>query len=222
MALTEVEAKAVCRQYGIPCPEFRVARNVSEAIQGAEQLGFPVAIKIVSPDVLHKSDAGCVEIGITDSKGVEASTNRVLSSAKKFKSDVRVDGILVEKMAPKGLELIIGSEHNATFGPTIMFGLGGIFAEVLDDTSFRLAPIDRIDAEEMLMEIKAHRILDGYRNMQPVKRESVIDIMLAVSSLVVDINQIDQIDLNPVIANSTGALAADARILLRAQTEKDS
>jgi acyl-CoA synthetase (NDP forming) len=215
ISLTEVEAYSLCKEYGVPCPDFRLVRGVSEVCPAAEALGFPVAVKIVSPDILHKTDVGCVEVGIESPEGAQEAFERVIANARRTASGVRIDGVLIQKMAPRGLEVIVGSQHDPTFGAALMFGLGGVFADVLNDVTFRLAPIEVIDAEEMLSEIKASRVLDGYRGGQPVNKEALVAVLLAVSKLVTECEEIDQVDLNPVIAGKDCATAVDARILLK-------
>ena len=169
--LFEHEAKMLCSLYGIPITKIEVAKTEDAAVAAANKIGFPIVLKIVSPQVLHKSDAGGVIVGVNDEKGIREGYQKIISNIKKNVPTAVIDGILVQEMAPKGTEIIIGSTVDPTFGPTIMFGLGGIFVEILKDVSFRLAPITKDDAWEMLDEIKAKKMLDGTRGCQrPTRR----------------------------------------------------
>lgn len=213
--LPEPEAKALCIEYGIPVPRFSVTRTPEEALRFAEEIGYPVVLKVVSPQVIHKSDVGGVITKIGDSKQVKNAYERILTSVRKNKPDAEIRGVLVEEMAPATTEVIVGATRNPQFGPVLMFGLGGILVEILKDVSFRVAPINSSDALEMITELKAYPVLKGYRNQPPADINALIEILLNVSKLVVERPEIWDIDLNPVLVYEKGAKAVDARISLQ-------
>ena len=213
-ALLEPEAKSICRAYGLPIPNFKVATSVNQAVKFAKIIGFPVAMKIVSPDIIHKTEAGGVLLNIHTGNEVENGFSKLVSNAKTFKKTVRVDGVLIEHMAPAGLEVIVGGMRDDQFGPVVMFGLGGIFTEVLDDVTFGLAPIKRLDVREMIRGIRGYRALTGYRGQPPVDERAITSIVIRTAKIMNENQQIGQIDLNPVMAYSRGCSVVDARILL--------
>lgn len=212
--LLEPEAKELCSSYGIPVPKLKIARSIEEAVKAAEEIGLPVVVKVVSKDIVHKSDAGCVIVGVTDLKGVEEAYRKIMENALKFNPRAEIKGVLIEEMVSKGVEVAIGGLRDVEFGPVVMFGLGGIFIEVLRDVTFRVAPLSEADAEEMIREVKGFKLLEGYRGMEPVNLKSIIDIILKVSRMIVENELISQIDLNPVIAHKQGAKVVDARVIL--------
>lgn len=211
--LYEHEAKKLCGLYGIPITQIEVAKTEDHAVEAAKRIGFPIVLKIVSPQVLHKSDAGGVIIGVNDEKGIREGYNTIIANIKKNVPAAVIEGILVQEMAPKGTEIIIGSTNDPTFGPTIMFGLGGIFVEILKDVSFRLVPITNTDAWEMLDEIKAKKILDGARGMPKSDKDAIVNILLSTSNMLTECPEIKELDMNPVLVYEKGARAVDARII---------
>ncbi len=213
--LLEHEAKAVVEGYGIPVTKVRVAHSVDEAIKAAEEIGFPVVLKIISPDIIHKSDVGGVIVNIKDSAGVKKAYEMILANVKKNKPDAKVVGMLVQEFAPQGLEVIIGLIRDPQFGPTVMFGLGGVFVEVFKDVSFRVAPLTEHDAEDMINEIKAKPLLYGYRGSEPVDIEAIKDALIKVGEMGLEIEEIAEMDLNPTMAYPNGIKVVDARIILR-------
>jgi len=212
--LFEHEAKALCSLYGLPVTNFFVAKTKEEAVAVAKKYGYPIVLKIVSPQILHKSDAGGVIIDIKDDNGVREGFDRILKNVKAKVPNAEITGILVQEMAPKSTEIIIGSTKDPTFGPTIMFGLGGIFVEILKDVSFRIAPITRTDAEELIKEIKSYKILEGARGMPKADQETIIDILLKTSKMLMECPEIKELDMNPVLVYEKGAKIVDARIIL--------
>jgi acetyl-CoA synthetase (ADP-forming) len=214
LALVEPEAKTICKEYGISTPDFSVATSTEEAVKISESFGYPIVLKIVSPDILHKTDAGGVVIGLNSADDVEKAYNQIIDSSKRYKADAKIQGILVQKMAPKGTEIIIGGLKDPQFGQTLMFGLGGVFVEILKDVTFRIAPIGESDAKSMIKEIKAYPILQGYRGQPPVDEGAIVNILLAASRLLMDLPMINQMDLNPIMAYEKGASVVDARILI--------
>ena len=212
--LLESEAKSICIQYGLPTPEFGVATNSTEAKELASKIGYPIVLKIVSPDILHKSDAGGVAVGLKNDDDVLEEFEEMLKRVRNYKKDAKIIGILVQKMAPASTEVIVGGLKDPQFGQTLMFGLGGIFVEVLKDVTFRIAPINEKDAKEMIKEIKAYPILKGYRGQPPVDENAISDILLNVSKLMVEHPDINQMDLNRIMVYEKGASVVDARIIL--------
>ena len=213
--LLEPEAKMVCAEYDIPVPRFKVATSPEEAVKAAEEIGYPVVLKIVSPDVIHKSDVGGVLLNVLDADAVREGYKRILDTVKGHVPDARIVGILVEEMAPKGVvEVIVGAIKDPQFGQTLMFGLGGVFVEVLKDVTFRVAPIDEREAREMVSEIKAYPILKGYRGQPPADVDTIVRILVNASRLVMDHPEIKEMDLNPIIVYERGAKTVDARIIL--------
>jgi len=212
--LLEHEAKNICKEYGIPITELKIAHTVEEAADFSEQIGYPTVLKIVSPDVLHKFDVGGVILNVKSQEEARKAYNQIVENVKKHKPDARIDGILVQEMAPCATEIIVGSIKDAQFGSTLMFGLGGTFVEVMKDVSFRIAPINEADAQEMISEIKAYPILQGYRGQQPRDIDAIIKILVNTSKLVMDNQQIKELDLNPVMVYEKGAKTVDARIIL--------
>lgn len=214
-SLLEHEAKAIVESYDIPVTKVRVAHNIDEAIEAAEEIGYPVVLKIVSPDIIHKSDIGGVIVNIKDSKGVREAYERILTNVKQKKPDAKVVGILVQEFAPQGLEVIIGLIRDPQFGPTVMFGLGGVFVEIFKDVSFRVAPLTEQDAEDMINEIRAKPLLYGYRGSEPVDVEAIKDALIKAGKMGLEIEEIAEMDLNPTMAYPNGIKVVDARIILR-------
>src|SRR5947208_4811228 len=213
-SLTAPEGKLVCDAYGIPVPKEGVAKSASEAARIATDMGFPVVMKIVSPDILHKTEAGGVMVGVKTSADAEKNYATILSNARKYKSDAKIEGVQVQQMLAGGTEVIVGSITDASFGKLVAFGLGGVLVEVLKDITFRLAPATKQDALSMLDGIQAHEILKGVRGGEPVNRTAIADVIVKVSQLVTDFPEIVELDLNPVFATAKDAIAADVRIVV--------
>jgi acetyl-CoA synthetase (ADP-forming) len=214
LSLLEPEAKTICMDYGIPTPDFCVVSSKDEASKASKKFGYPVVLKIVSLDILHKTEAGGVIVGLNSGEEVEKGYEQVIRNAKKYKADAKISGVLVQKMAPKGTEVIIGGLKDPQFGQTLMFGLGGVFVEILKDITFRIAPIEETDARSMITEIKAYPILKGFRGQDPVDQEAIVRILLDASKMLMDLPEVNQMDLNPIMAYNKGASVVDARILL--------
>jgi len=214
--LREDEALALLKAYGIPTPEYAVARDEEEAVKAAEQIGYPVAAKIISPQIVHKTDVGGVILGIADPQGVRETCRRLGEVVKRVPY-AELEGVLIQKMVPKGVELIVGAVYDEIFGHVVAFGLGGIFTELYKDISMRIAPIDEQDAVEMIREVKAYKLLTGFRGMPPRDIPAVVDILIKFSRLVEDNPEIREADLNPVIAleEGKGAYVVDARFILQ-------
>jgi acetyl coenzyme A synthetase (ADP forming)-like protein len=213
-SLTAPEGKLVCDAYGIPVPGEGVASSGTEAVKLAEGMGFPVVMKIVSPDILHKTEAGGVIVGVKDAAAAREGYDKILASAKKYKADAKIEGVQVQQMLTGGTEVIVGAITDDSFGKLVAFGLGGVLVEVLKDVTFRLAPATKQDALSMLDGIQAAEMLHGVRGGDPVNRNALADVIVKVSQLVSDFPEISELDLNPVFATKSGAIAADVRIVL--------
>ncbi|MDF6046455.1 acetate--CoA ligase family protein [Streptomyces sp. JH14] len=219
-ALTAPEGKIVADAYGIAVPGEELAQDVDEAVAFADRLGGPVVLKIVSPDVLHKTDAGGVVVGVKGASEVRAAYHRIIENVRAYAPDARIDGVQVQQLVPPGQEVIVGAVTDPTFGKVVAFGLGGVLVEVLKDITFRLAPVSADEALSMLDSIGAAEILRGVRGAPPVDRSALAEQIRRVSQLVTDFPEIAEVDLNPVIAAPEGAVAADIRILLATDTVK--
>jgi acyl-CoA synthetase (NDP forming) len=212
--MSEPEAVRLLEKYGIPYPAHGFARDAEAATAIAEEIGFPVVLKVVSPDVLHKSDAGGVVVGLEDSASVREGFAAVVGRVSSLVPCAQIEGLLVCAQAPAGLEVIVGALDDETFGPTVMFGLGGIFAEVLRDISFRVAPLRRGDTQGMIREIQGYPLLSGARGQAPLDMEALLRLLSSVSRLVMEHREIQQLDLNPVRVYEQGLMALDARMVL--------
>ena len=213
-SLTAPEGKLVCDAYGIPVPKEGVANSAPEAAKLADGMGYPVVLKIVSPDILHKTEAGGVLVGLKSADEVSKGYDTILANAKKYKADAKIDGVQVQQMLKGGTEVIVGSITDGSFGKLVAFGLGGVLVEVLKDITFRLAPATRDDALSMLDGIQAAEMLKGVRGGEAVSRDALADVIVKVSQLVSDFPEIVELDLNPVFATPKDAIAADVRIVV--------
>jgi len=213
-SLTAPEGRLVCDAYGIAVPKEGVATSAKDAAKLAQGMGFPVVMKIVSPDILHKTEAGGVVVGVKSGAEAEAAYETILGNARKYKKDAKIDGVQVQQMVTGGQEVIIGAVTDQSFGKLVAFGLGGVLVEVLKDITFRLAPASQEDALSMLDGIKAAEILKGVRGADPVDRKALATLIQNVSQLISDFPEIVEMDLNPVFASKHGAVAADVRIVM--------
>jgi acetyl-CoA synthetase (ADP-forming) len=200
--------------YDIPVTTFKLAKNEAEAVEHATLIGFPIVLKIVSADILHKSDVGGVVVNIKNAKEVRSAYKQIMGNVKKHSASAKIAGMLVQEMAPAGTEVIVGSIKDPQFGPAVMFGLGGIFVEVLKDVTFRVAPLTEDEATEMIGEVRAYPLLKGYRNTPPADIKAITKILLNTSKLVMDHQEIKELDLNPIMVYEKGAKTVDARIIL--------
>ncbi|EST31949.1 CoA-binding protein [Streptomyces niveus NCIMB 11891] len=213
-SLTAPEGKAITDAYGIPTPGEALAESADDAVAVAARIGFPVAMKIVSPEILHKTDAGGVRIGLGSAAEVRSAFTTIVSNARKYDPKAQILGVQVQQMVPAGTEILIGTVTDPTFGKVVAFGLGGVLVEVLKDVTFRLAPATKDDALSMLDGIRAAEILRGVRGGAAVDRDALADLVVRVSQLAADFPNIAEVDLNPVFASENGVMAADVRILL--------
>jgi acyl-CoA synthetase (NDP forming) len=215
-ALDEPAAKQLLTGLGINVPRSRVVKDALEAVAACAALNSPVVLKVISPDILHKSDAGGVAVGLKTAADVEQAVRAMMALPQI--AEARIDGFLVEEMAPAGQELVVGGLRDPQFGPLVMTGLGGVFVEALADVSFRICPITRLDAQEMLAELKGATLLDGARGRKPASRDAVLEVLLKVGGagglLTTHAADIQELDINPLIVYEHGAVAVDARIVL--------
>ena len=212
--LTEIESKQVLAAAGIPVAEATLAASADEAVYSAAKAGYPVVLKIVSPDVTHKSDVGGVKVGLPDEAAVREAYEEIVGAVKDRQPDARIEGVAVQKMARPGIEVIVGLSKDPQFGPVLMFGLGGIFVEVLKDVAFRIVPLEPRDARDMIDEIKGRAVLDGVRGGEPADTGALADLLLKLSVFAEANPQVAELDLNPVFAYKDGCLAVDARIVV--------
>ena len=212
--LTEVESKQLLEEAGIPTARAHLATTRDAAVQAARDIGFPVVLKVVSPQITHKSDVGGVKLDLKSPEEVAAAFDEIMAAARRAAPDATIDGVSVQQMARPGIEVIVGVSTDPQFGPVIMFGLGGILVEVLKDVSFRIIPIAPRDARQMIHEIKGFPLLEGYRGQDPADLAALESLLLRVSAFVEQQPEVSELDLNPVFAYKDGALAVDARIVL--------
>ncbi len=212
LTLGEVEARGVIAAYGIPLPQSTLARTSEEAIEIAEAIGFPVALKVASPDILHKSDVGGIKLDLRDADDVRDAFDLIMYRCLKHMPDAEIWGTLVQEMINPGKEVIVGMSHDPQFGPLILFGLGGIYVEVLKDVAFRLAPVTESEAGAMINEIRAAPLLRGVRGEKRSDVKAITEIIQRVSQLVMEFPEIVELDINPLVVHNQGAIALDARL----------
>jgi acetyl coenzyme A synthetase (ADP forming)-like protein len=217
-ALTEIEAKRMFELYGLPVAMTRLAKTEDEAVALAKEAGYPVVMKIFSPDIIHKSDAGGVKVGVDDEAAVREAFRTIIANARAYKKDADIHGVVVQQMAPWGREVIVGSVNDATFGPTVMFGLGGVFVEVLKDVTFRVAPVNKQQVEQMLTEIRGAPVLNGVRGEAPRDKAALADLICLYAAMIDDLgDEIAETDANPVLLyeEGKGLKIVDARVILK-------
>ncbi len=212
--LLETEAKELLRGYKISVPDFKLIKSEEEIAELAKEINFPIVMKIVSPDIIHKSDAGGVKVGIKDEEEAIAAYQEIIFKATKYNKRAQIYGVIAYTMIPQATEIIIGMMKDPHFGPVIMFGLGGIFVEVLKDVSFRILPIEERDAREMITEIKGYEILKGVRGEGPKDIKAIKNLLLKISQLALENPEISEIDLNPVFVFEKGLQVIDVRMIL--------
>jgi acetyl coenzyme A synthetase (ADP forming)-like protein len=217
-SLTEIEAKQVFAAYDLPVTKIALAKTEDEAVELASKTGFPVVMKIVSPDILHKSDAGGVKVNVKDEAGVRDTWKTIMANVRAYKPEADIHGIAIQEMAPWGTEVILGSINDASFGPTIMFGLGGIFVEVLKDVTFRVTPVTQGQARRMLSEIRGAPILKGARGEPPRDQVAMVETICKFSNMILELkDEISETDANPLLVyeEGKGLKIADARVILK-------
>lgn len=213
-SLSVQEAKNILLKEGFPVNPTAFGTNLDEIKSKAEEIGFPLVLKVSSKDIIHKSDIGGVVAGIRDIRDLEDQFSLMKEKINEKAPNAHIEGFLIEKME-SGIELLIGSTHDPMFGPILAFGLGGIYVEIIKDVIFRLIPIEREDATEMLSEIKAAKILDGIRGKPPVDKRALVELLLKTSNFIAENPEIKELDLNPVFATDKGVSVVDARIILK-------
>ncbi len=220
MRLTEFEAKQVLACAGLCVTREGLASTEDEAVACARKIGFPVALKVVSPDIFHKSDVGGVKLNLDDDGEVRQAYREIMQAAKSAHPRARIDGALVAEMAASGVETFVGVANRPPFGPVVAFGMGGILVELLKDVTFRLAPVDEAGAAEMLSDIKAARLLDGYRGSARANRSELSRAIARLSELAIELSGVvEELDVNPLVVNADRAVAVDALITLKAPGE---
>ncbi|MCJ7510129.1 MAG: acetate--CoA ligase family protein [Dehalococcoidia bacterium] len=212
--LTEVESKLILAEAGIPVAHAQLAATREEAVAAARQIGLPVVLKIVSPDISHKSDVGGVKLNLGSEEEVAAAFDEIVAAARRAQPEATVLGVSVQKMARPGVEVIMGMTTDPQFGPVLMFGLGGVFVEVLKDVAFRIVPLEPRDARQMIRDIRGFPVLEGFRGQEPADLAALEDMLMRLSAFVEQHPEIRELDLNPIFAYKDGALAVDARIVL--------
>jgi len=214
--LTPDEALEVLRAYGIPTVESRVARTADEAVAAAREIGLPVVLKVISPDIVHKTDVGGIAVDIRTEEEVREAFARIDTNVRAAAPDARIEGMLVERFVAGGRETIVGMTVDPSFGPVLMFGLGGIYVEALGDVAFRVAPVTDVDARELVRSIRGRSLLEGVRGEPPVDLDALVEVVQRVSQLVGDEPRIAELDINPFLAFEDGGVAVDARIRVAA------
>jgi acyl-CoA synthetase (NDP forming) len=212
--LTEVESKQILAEAGIPIARAELAATREEAVAVARQIGLPAVLKIVSPDISHKSDVGGVKLNLGSDDEVAAAFDEIVAAARRAQPGATVLGVSVQEMARPGVEVIMGMTMDPQFGPVLMFGLGGVFVEVLKDVSFRIVPLEQRDARQMIRDIQGFAVLEGFRGQEPADLAVLEDMLMRLSAFVEEHPEIQELDLNPIFAYKDGALAVDARIVL--------
>ncbi|SEM02068.1 acetyl-CoA synthetase (ADP-forming) [Syntrophus gentianae] len=214
--LPEHEAYEICKEFDIPFPPGRIAGNWEEAQEAGEDLGFPLVLKIVSPEVIHKSDVGGVLVGIASPADLKRAYDQLLANVREKAGEVPIDGVLVQKAMPKGVEVAVGGLRDEVFGPMIMFGSGGILIEVFKDVSFRMAPFDQGEALRQIQDTKAYELLKGFRGAPPSDLEALTQLIVHTGNLMCRIPELAELDFNPVLAYPEGCVVVDARMILSA------
>jgi acyl-CoA synthetase (NDP forming) len=215
--LTADAALGLCASFGVPTGEWAVVESVEGALAAAGTIGYPVALKVLSPDVAHKSDVGGVVLDVGGPEALRTEFAALMARMEERAPDARLTGVLVQQMFAGGRELILGGKRDPSFGPVIMFGLGGVYVEVFGDVAFRLAPLSREDAEEMIFEVQGSRLLRGVRGEPPADVDAVVEALLALSRLMVECPEVAEIDVNPLLVFEQGVAGVDARAVVKSQ-----
>jgi acetyltransferase len=224
VSIGDAEARSILKAYGMQIPQSEIAETPDEAVEIARKIGYPVVLKIASPDILHKTDVGGVKVGLENQEAVRDAFELMVYRAERYLPEAKIWGCLVQEMVPSGgLEVLVGMNRDPQFGPLVTFGLGGIYVETLRDVTFRVAPFSIQEAREMLNEIRAHALLDGVRGQPEVDKEAIIDILLRIGQLVLDFPEIVELDINPVVVypRDQGAVAIDMRLVLSKPGKKE-
>ncbi len=212
--LLEPEAKEFIAGFGIKTTRHIVTSSRADAVQAAGSLGYPVVLKIISPDISHKTDVGGVKLDVKDDEDVRNTYDEIMKNIEERQPAARIHGILVQEMVLPSTEVIVGGLRDPQFGPAVMFGIGGIFVEVFKDVSFRIAPVEEYEAVDMIYGIKGAKVLKGFRNREPADIPALAQTIIQVSAIMVSLEEIKEIDLNPVLVYPKGLKAVDARVIL--------
>lgn len=212
--LVEPEAKEVLRLSSIQVPRFKVVKDVAGAIEAAESIGYPIVLKIISPDIVHKSEVGGVAVGLNSAKEIEEHWSQMILGVAMESPLAMIEGFIVEEMVGKGVEVIIGAIKDEQFGPVVMFGTGGVAVELMKDVSFRLAPVTREEAFEMMSEVKGFPLLTGFRGSHSKDLEAVADAIVKLAKTIDEIDGLKELEINPLIVYDKGVVAVDARATL--------
>ena len=212
--LLEHECLALLEEYGIAVPRHALVKTAEEALRAAEAIGYPVVLKIVSTDILHKSDVGGVKVGLADADMLRAGFEEILANVAKNAPEAKIEGILLAESLPKGIECIIGMTRDPQLGTALLFGLGGILVEIIEDVSLCLLPVSKAEAENMVHSIKGYKLLAGYRGSEPCDINAIADMIMKVGRLVEENPEIAELDINPLFAAPQGATPVDVRILV--------
>jgi acetyl-CoA synthetase (ADP-forming) len=212
--MPELDAQKLCSKYSIPCPPTKVGKSKDECGEICESLGFPVVMKILSRQIVHKSDVGGVIIGIKDPTELGKAFDKMAADVKAACPNAKIDGYVIQKMMPAGIEVVVGALRNPQFGPVVMFGMGGIYIEVFKDVEFRLAPLDKAEACRQIMDTKICKILKGVRGQKPCDIDALAALVVHVGKMICELEEIHEIDLNPVFSYHDGCMAVDARIVV--------
>ena len=212
--LIEPEVKSILSASQIRVPRFKVVKDMEEASREAESIGYPVVLKVVSRDIIHKSEAGGVVINLKDKNDIERAWSEMLFDVADNAPTARIEGFLVEEMAPAGVEVIVGGLRDEQFGPAVMFGIGGVAVELLRDTSFRLAPVEKAEALEMMTEVRGYRLLTGLRGAEPKDIDAVSDVIVKLSEILDYAGGVKELEINPLVVHEKGVVAVDARAIL--------
>ncbi len=217
LMLSESEGYDLLREYGVPVPAYRIVMTPHDAAEAAETIGFPVVMKIISPQIVHKSDAGGVVVGIGSRDAAATAFDHIITGAKKYRKDAEIKGVIVEQQAEPGLELIIGGKTDPAFGKVITFGMGGTLVELMKDITLRIMPLDEETIRQMIREIDGYPLIRGYRGMKPKDEEALVAALSAISRFFQESSNVIEFDINPLRLYESGSLAVDARIIV---TEK--
>jgi acetyltransferase len=221
--LGELDGTQLLQCYGFDVLPTRLAEDAAEAANIAEEITYPVVMKIVSPQIIHKSDAGGVEIGLNSAEDVKRAFDKIVNNAKAYDPNAEIEGVLVQKMAPSGIETILGMNRYPVFGPLLMFGLGGIYVELYQDVVFRLAPIGRNEARRMINEVKGVKMFKGFRGRPEADLQAIEKALVSLSDMVINHPEISEMDINPLLIHEkgNGATVADCRIILKASNDRN-
>jgi acetyl-CoA synthetase (ADP-forming) len=213
--IPELEAQKICQQFGISCPATRLVVGKEACLTAAQEIGYPVVLKIASRQIIHKSDVGGVITGIQSSEQLGKGYDQLLDNVLQRSPQAEIQGVLVQKQMPKGVEVVVGGLHNQQFGPVVMVGLGGIYVEVFKDVAFRLAPLDKEEASRQLQETKVFKLLQGVRGEKPCDINSLCELIVNTGRLISSLTEITEIDFNPVFCYPQGCTVVDARMVLK-------